>query len=49
MKAIVIREFGGPEVLKWEEVPTPTPGRHSGWSLFRRGDADCPPLPTCFR
>jgi hypothetical protein len=26
MKAIVIREFGGPEVLKWEEVPTPMPG-----------------------
>jgi NADPH2:quinone reductase len=26
MKAIVIREFGGPEVLRWEEVPTPTPG-----------------------
>jgi NADPH:quinone reductase-like Zn-dependent oxidoreductase len=26
LKAIVIREFGGPEVLRWEEVPTPTPG-----------------------
>jgi NADPH:quinone reductase len=26
MKAIVIREFGGPEVLRWEEVPTPAPG-----------------------
>jgi NADPH:quinone reductase len=26
MKAIVIREFGGPEVLRWEDVPTPTPG-----------------------
>src|SRR5215510_9468481 len=26
VKAIVIREFGGPEVLRWEEVPTPTPG-----------------------
>ena len=26
MKAMVIREFGGPEVMKWEEVPTPTPG-----------------------
>jgi NADPH:quinone reductase-like Zn-dependent oxidoreductase len=26
MKAIVIREVGGPEVLSWEEVPTPTPG-----------------------
>ena len=27
MKAIVIREYGGPEVLRWEEVPTPVPGR----------------------
>jgi NADPH2:quinone reductase len=26
LKAIVIREFGGPEVLRWEEVPTPAPG-----------------------
>ena len=26
MKAIVVREFGGPDVLTWEDVPTPTPG-----------------------
>jgi len=26
MKAILVREFGGPEVLKLEEVPTPRPG-----------------------
>ncbi|MGH9174890.1 MAG: NADPH:quinone reductase, partial [Vicinamibacterales bacterium] len=26
MKAIVVREFGGPEVLKLEEVPDPVPG-----------------------
>jgi len=26
MKAIVIREFGGPEVMSWEDIPTPTPG-----------------------
>jgi NADPH:quinone reductase-like Zn-dependent oxidoreductase len=26
MKAIVVREFGGPEVLRYEDVPTPTPG-----------------------
>ena len=26
MKAVVVREFGGPEVLRWEEVPTPAPG-----------------------
>jgi NADPH:quinone reductase-like Zn-dependent oxidoreductase len=26
MKAIVVREYGGPEVLKFEEVPDPVPG-----------------------
>ncbi len=26
MKAMVIREFGSPEVMQWEEVPTPKPG-----------------------
>ena len=26
MKAVVIREFGPPEVLRLEEVPTPVPG-----------------------
>jgi len=26
MKAIVVREFGGPEVLRLEDVPTPKPG-----------------------
>jgi NADPH2:quinone reductase len=26
LKVIVLREFGGPEVLRWEDVPTPTPG-----------------------
>ena len=26
MKAIVIREFGGPEILTYEDVPDPTPG-----------------------
>jgi len=25
MKAILVREFGGPDVLKLEEVPTPKP------------------------
>jgi NADPH:quinone reductase-like Zn-dependent oxidoreductase len=25
MKAIVVHEFGGPEVLRYEDVPTPTP------------------------
>ena len=26
MKAMVIHEFGGPEVMRWEDVPTPTLG-----------------------
>src|SRR3954465_12625199 len=26
MKAITISEFGGPEVLRWEEVPDPVAG-----------------------
>jgi NADPH:quinone reductase-like Zn-dependent oxidoreductase len=26
MKAIVVHEYGGPEVLKWEEYPDPVPG-----------------------
>src|ERR1700722_13045694 len=26
MKAMTIREFGGPEVMRLEEVPTPVPG-----------------------
>src|SRR5215510_7756753 len=26
MQAVVLREFGGPEVLRSEEVPTPPPG-----------------------
>jgi NADPH:quinone reductase-like Zn-dependent oxidoreductase len=25
MKAIVVHEYGGPEVLKYEDVPVPTP------------------------
>src|SRR5258707_11397043 len=33
MKAILVREFGGPEVLKLEEIPTPKPA--SGQVLVR--------------
>jgi NADPH:quinone reductase-like Zn-dependent oxidoreductase len=28
MRAIVLREHGGPEVLKMDDVPQPVPGRH---------------------
>ena len=35
MHAIVLREFGPPENLKWEEVPTPQPG--NGDVLVRVG------------
>lgn len=27
MKAIIVHEFGGPEVMRYEEVPTPQPGQ----------------------
>jgi NADPH2:quinone reductase len=27
MKAMLFREYGGPEVLHWEEIATPEPGR----------------------
>ena len=27
MKAIVVHQYGGPEVLKWEEYPDPVPGQ----------------------
>jgi NADPH:quinone reductase-like Zn-dependent oxidoreductase len=33
MNAIVMREIGGPEVLRWEEIPTPIPG--PGQALVR--------------
>ena len=28
MKAIVVHEYGGPEVLKYEDVPKPEPGEN---------------------
>src|SRR4030095_16491992 len=28
MRAIVVPEFGGPEILKPQEMPEPTPGEH---------------------
>ncbi len=33
-KAIVVNEVGGPEVLSWQDVPTPTPG--PGEALIRQ-------------
>ncbi len=27
MKGIVVHQYGGPEVLKWEEYPDPVPGQ----------------------
>lgn len=42
MKAIVVREYGGPEVLKFEEYPDPVPGR--GEVLVRVSAASVNPI-----
>src|SRR5579871_1076820 len=42
MKAIVVHEYGGPEVLKWEEFPDPVPGR--GEVLVRVAAAGVNPI-----
>jgi NADPH:quinone reductase-like Zn-dependent oxidoreductase len=42
MKAIVVREYGGPEVLKLEEYPDPVPGR--GEVLVRVAAASVNPI-----
>jgi NADPH2:quinone reductase len=47
MKAILVREFGGPEVLKLEEVPTLKPG--SGQVLVRIHAAGVNPYDTYMR
>ena len=47
MKAIVVREFGGPEVLKLEEVPTPRPG--AGQILVRMKAVGVNPYDTYMR
>ncbi len=47
MKAILVREFGGPEVLKLEEVPTPRPS--SGQVLVRVHAAGVNPYDTYMR
>jgi len=47
MKAIVVHEFGGPEVLKLEEVPTPRP--EAGQVLVRIHAAGVNPYDTYMR
>jgi len=47
MKAIVVHEFGGPEVLKFEEIPTPKPV--SGQVLVRVHGAGVNPYDTYMR
>ena len=42
MKAIVVHEYGGPEVLKWEEYPDPVPG--PGEVLVRVAAASVNPI-----
>ena len=37
MKAIVVHEYGGPEVLKFEEYPDPVPEFGAGAGAGRRG------------
>jgi NADPH:quinone reductase len=47
MKAILVRQFGGPEVLKLEEVPTPRPA--TGQVLVRIHAAGVNPYDTYMR
>src|SRR5271169_6290358 len=47
MKAILVHEFGGPENLKLEEVPTPKPG--TGQVLVRIHAAGVNPYDTYMR
>jgi len=47
MKAILVREFGGPEVLKFEEVRTPNPA--AGQVLVRIHAAGVNPYDTYMR
>ena len=42
MKAIVVHQYGGPEVLKFEEYPDPVPGR--GEVLVRVAAASVNPI-----
>ena len=48
MQAILAREFGGPEVLKLEDVPDPSPGRARSACASTRS-ASIRTTPTCGR
>ena len=47
MKAIQVHEFGGPEVLKFEEIPTPKPA--AGQALVRIHGVGVNPYDTYMR
>lgn len=47
MKAAVIKEYGGPEALVYQDVPTPRPGRNE--VLVRVGACSCNHLDTLLR
>jgi NADPH2:quinone reductase len=47
MKAIVVREYGEPEVMKLEDVPTPEPG--DGQVLVKVEAAGVNPVDTYLR
>ena len=47
MKAIIVREFGAPEVMKLEEVETPTPNKNQ--VLVRVNAAGVNPVDTYIR
>ena len=47
MRAIVVREFGGPEVMKLEDVPAPSPG--AGQILIRVRAVGVNPVDTYIR
>src|SRR5215216_3878185 len=49
MKAIRVHEFGGPEVLRLEEVPTPTPQLELGQVLVRIHAVGVNPVETYIR
>ena len=47
MRAVVVRQFGGPEVMRVEEVPAPAPG--AGQVLVRIRAAGINPVDTYVR